>query len=120
MPKQNRGKKIEEMLEAAKAPVGHLFNKHDCCGAWYKHKMLTLEHKQKQQQYYHDVEKDTALYKQLTGVVVEFATKECLLESCHPFDTQTNEAMIMLVMEIYKYKFAELCEYCSWCSGVGV
>ena len=94
--------------------------KHNVCGAWCKCKTPTLEQNKKHQQYYHDVEKEATLYKQLTSAVVEFITKECLLESCHPFDTQTNEAMIMLVMKIYKYKFAELCEYCSWCSGVGV
>eukprot|EP00957_Ditylum_brightwellii_P037419 2831099-Ditylum_brightwellii.AAC.1 len=84
------------MLEAAKASVDCLFDKHNFCGAWCKCMVLPLEQKEKQQQYYLDVEKDAALYKQLTGAVVEFATKEHLLESCHPFDTQTNEAMNML------------------------
>eukprot|EP00957_Ditylum_brightwellii_P145815 11102998-Ditylum_brightwellii.AAC.2 len=81
------------MLEVAKTPVDHLFDKHNFCGAWCKCKTLTLEGKEKQQQYYCDVEKYAALYKQLTGAVVEFTTEEHLLESCHPFDTQTNEAM---------------------------
>ena len=93
MLKQNRGGEIKEMLEAAKAPVEHLFDNHDFCGAWCKRKTLTSEQKEKQQQYYHDVNKDAALYKQLTSAVVEFSTKERLFESCHPFNTQTNEAM---------------------------
>eukprot|EP00957_Ditylum_brightwellii_P064323 4881795-Ditylum_brightwellii.AAC.1 len=83
------------MLEAMKAPVEYLFDKHDFCGAWCKHKTLTLEVK-KQQQCYRDVNKDAALYKQLTDAVVEFSTEEYLLESCHPFNTQMNEAMITL------------------------
>ena len=99
MIKQNRGEEIKEMLEAAKAPVEHLFDKHDACSAWCKHKTLTLEQKEKQQQYYHDVNKDAALYKQLANAVVEFSTEESLLESCHPFNTQTNEAMNTLVMK---------------------
>eukprot|EP00957_Ditylum_brightwellii_P086616 6590399-Ditylum_brightwellii.AAC.1 len=52
--------------------------------------------KRKQQQYYRNVNKDAALYKQPTNAVVEFSIEERLLESCHPFDTQTNEAMNML------------------------
>eukprot|EP00957_Ditylum_brightwellii_P193475 14733070-Ditylum_brightwellii.AAC.1 len=68
------------MLEAAKAPVEHLFYKHYFCGAWCKCKTFTLEQKEKQQQYYHDVNKDAALYKQLTNAVVEFSTEERLLE----------------------------------------
>eukprot|EP00957_Ditylum_brightwellii_P065196 4945035-Ditylum_brightwellii.AAC.1 len=54
---------------------------------------------EKQQQYYHYVNKDAALYKQLTDTVVEFSSDERLLESCHPFNTQTNGAMNMLVMK---------------------
>eukprot|EP00957_Ditylum_brightwellii_P076081 5782969-Ditylum_brightwellii.AAC.1 len=84
------------MLEAPKAPVEHLFNKHDFWGAWCKHKTLTLEQKEKQQQCYHDVNKAAALYRQLTDAVIEFSTEDCLLESCHLFETQTNEAMNML------------------------
>eukprot|EP00957_Ditylum_brightwellii_P144554 11011406-Ditylum_brightwellii.AAC.1 len=99
MLKQTRGKKVDEMLEAARAAVDCVFNKHDFCGAWCKCKMLTLEQKEKQQQYYYDEENDAALYKQLTGVVVEFATEEHLLDSHHPFDAQTNKAMNMLVMK---------------------
>eukprot|EP00957_Ditylum_brightwellii_P004151 316222-Ditylum_brightwellii.AAC.1 len=87
------------MLEAAKAPVEHLFDTHDFCGAWCKRKTLILEQKEKQQQYYCDVEKDAALYKQLTDAVVEFSTEEHLLESFHPFDTQTNEVMNTLAMK---------------------
>eukprot|EP00957_Ditylum_brightwellii_P171345 13043784-Ditylum_brightwellii.AAC.1 len=64
---KNRGKTIEEMLEAEKAPVDHLLDKHDFSGACCKRKMLTVEQKEKQQQYYCDVEKDAAFYKHLTG-----------------------------------------------------
>jgi hypothetical protein len=34
------------MLEAAKAPVEHLFDNHDFCGAWCKYKTLTSEQKE--------------------------------------------------------------------------
>eukprot|EP00957_Ditylum_brightwellii_P207342 15352537-Ditylum_brightwellii.AAC.1 len=91
--------------------------KRNLCGTWCKCKTLTIEQKEKQQQYYYDVEKDVTLYKQLTGAVVEFVTKEYLLESYHPFDSQTNEAMNMLVMK-HAPKNKTLCKR-NWCSGVG-
>eukprot|EP00957_Ditylum_brightwellii_P210446 15364984-Ditylum_brightwellii.AAC.2 len=47
MLKQNRGKTIEEMLEAAKAPVDHVFDKHDFCCAWCNQRALALEEKEK-------------------------------------------------------------------------
>eukprot|EP00957_Ditylum_brightwellii_P063072 4787971-Ditylum_brightwellii.AAC.1 len=68
------------MLEAVKTVVEHLFNKHDFCGAWCKHRTLTLEQKEKQQQYYHNANNDAVLYKQLTDTVVEFSTEEHLLK----------------------------------------
>eukprot|EP00957_Ditylum_brightwellii_P211248 15365948-Ditylum_brightwellii.AAC.1 len=96
---QTKRGKIKEIIEVVKAPVEHLFDKHNFCGAWCKHKTLTLEQKEKQQQYCSDVNKDATLYKQLTNTMVEFSTDEPLLESCHPFDTQPNEAMNTLVMK---------------------
>eukprot|EP00957_Ditylum_brightwellii_P144813 11029969-Ditylum_brightwellii.AAC.1 len=60
MLKQNRGKIIEEMLQAAKAPMYHLLNKHGFCGAWCKCMTITLEQREKEQQYYCDVNKDAA------------------------------------------------------------
>eukprot|EP00957_Ditylum_brightwellii_P146787 11174609-Ditylum_brightwellii.AAC.1 len=51
MLKQNPGKCVSEMMEAAKAPVDHPFEKYAYCGTWCKQKSLTSEEKEKQQKY---------------------------------------------------------------------
>ena len=93
MLKQNRSASVSVMAKAAKAPIEHLFDSHEFCGAWCKQKSHSQEQKQQSQQYYRSKVKNAKLYTQLNEAIADFTTTERLSESAHPFNTQTNEAM---------------------------
>eukprot|EP00957_Ditylum_brightwellii_P099307 7564521-Ditylum_brightwellii.AAC.1 len=67
---------MNEILNAAKSPLEHLFDNYNFCGAWCKQKLQTSKEKQSAQQYYQCKKKDIKLYEKLLGLSQVFPTEK--------------------------------------------
>ena len=91
MIKKNREKTLEQLSEASKAPLEHMFNSNDNCSAEWCFKTRASE----EVNTYNDKDdklrckqKDNQLYNLLKKTIFLFQTDEVLKESLHMFDTQ--------------------------------
>ena len=97
MINQNKGKSIEEFMDAAKAPLEHLFGNHaHCSDDW----CLTLKAQKVGKTYTHpdrfcthDTPEGEKMYNDLFAITNKYGSKFFLRQSMHPFNTQTNEAL---------------------------
>ena len=100
MIKENRSKKISEIVFASKALVEHLFNYHDYCNInWCRPKKqfegTTDKEKGKElsTSFYRNKYNNAKLYNQIKKAYLPYTTEARLKESLHLYDTQKNEAM---------------------------
>ena len=96
MLKQNREKTLADMKRACKAPVEHMFNNHEFCSSQWCMKLRAKEEKKtyvEKEGEFHCKEKEKGLYNLILKSVSKYQQDNRLLESLHPFDTQTNEAI---------------------------
>ena len=100
MIKENRSKKISEIVFASKALVEHLFNYHDYCNSnWCRPKKqfegTTDKEKGKElsTSFYRNKYNNAKLYNQIKKAYLPYTTEARLKESLHLYDTQKNEAM---------------------------
>eukprot|EP00957_Ditylum_brightwellii_P113868 8680892-Ditylum_brightwellii.AAC.1 len=93
------------MEKAAQAPLEHLYNDHEFCGAWCRRQQNTsLEQRIKARQYYHSKDKHGKLYIQTKGLFGEFMSRKCLEECHHKYDTQLNEGLNIAVAMVWSEK----------------
>ena len=83
MIKQNRKKTLDEMEKASQAPLEHLYDNHEFCGAWCRRRNATIEEKGKSKQYYRSMEKHGKLYAQMKEIFQEFTSRKRLQECRH-------------------------------------
>ena len=96
MIKTNRGSSISQLMTASKAVVEHLFDNHEFCDVKWRKPLKQLKEggeKELSQSYYRNKIDDAKLYEQIWNIYKPFTTREHLLKSLHPFDTQQIEAM---------------------------
>ena len=94
---QNKLKPMPSFLNAAKAPLEHMFNNHTFCNVeWYN----TLKAKADGKQYNHPdkfICKSTPnrekMHSQLSAITEKYGSELFIKQSAHPFNTQTNEAI---------------------------
>ena len=96
MVAQNKLRPLEEFVEASKLVVEHVFNNHCYCGDWCDAKKALAEGKS----YIHpqgwlswSVPEEQKIYRQLTEITEKYGSASYLIQSNHPFTTQTNEAL---------------------------
>ena len=95
MIKKNREKIVEELSEASKVPLKHMFNSHDNCSAEWCFNTRAPE----EGNTYHNKDdefrckqNDNQLYNLLKKTISPFQTNKVLKQSLHMFDTQkTNQ-----------------------------
>ena len=90
MIKKNREKTIEELSEASKIPLEHMFNIHNNCSSEWCFKTRASE---EGKIYEKDDElrckqNDNQLYNLLKKTLFQFQTDKVLKESLHMFDTK--------------------------------
>ena len=96
MLKQNREKKLAEMKRACKAPIEHMFNNHEFCSSQWCMQLRAKEEKKtyiEKEGEFHCKEKEMGLYNLILKSVSKYQQDNCIMESLHPFDTQTSEAI---------------------------
>ena len=95
MIKKNEGKKIEELSEASKVSLEHMFNSHANCSAeWFFKTRASEEGKtyNKRDNKFRCKQNDNQLYNLLKNILFLFRSDKVLKESLHMFDTQeTNQ-----------------------------
>ena len=97
MVRQNKAKTIDEFVKNANAPLEHLFGNHRYCDiSWCN----CLKAKAEGRVYTHPErfqDKTTDLwkknYEQLSTIAKKYGTTFYLLQSMHPFNTQSNKAL---------------------------
>ena len=96
MIKNNRGKTTEELSEASKVPLEHMFNSHDNYSADWCFKTRSSE----EGKTYNDKDdkfrwkqNDNQLYNFPEKTISLFRTEKVLKESLNMFDTHKNESM---------------------------
>ena len=89
---------ISEFMLKAKAVLEHMFDNHLYCSSTW---CLALRAKEDGKSYNHPSgwlscknERDQKIYQQLNAIVSLYGNEFYLNQSMHPFDTQTNEAMM--------------------------
>ena len=117
--KQNKDKSIDEMYHASFAPLEHLFNCHDYCGAWCKRKQQLARERgettgdiEENDAHYkvfnRNKQKDTKLYGLMKAESEMFQRKDVLEQSQHMYDTQkmtpfgTFELIYMMYVQTEK------------------
>ena len=93
MIKKNREKTIEELSEASKVPLKHMFNSHaNYSEEWCFNKRSSEEGKtyNKRDVKFHCKKNHNQLYNLLKKTLFPFQTDKVLKESLHIFDTQKN------------------------------
>ena len=96
MIKKNREKTTEELSEASKVPLEHMFNSHDNCNAGWCFKTRASEEGKtynERDNKFRCKQNDNQLYNILKKNLFPFQTDKALKESLHMFDTQKNESM---------------------------
>ena len=100
MIKKNREKTIEELSEASKFPLEHMFNSHANCSAEWCFKTRASE----EGKTYNEIEyefrckqNNNQLYNLLRKTIFLFQTEKVLKDSLHMFDTQKNKSMNNLI-----------------------
>eukprot|EP00957_Ditylum_brightwellii_P152197 11587105-Ditylum_brightwellii.AAC.1 len=81
------------MGKVAQAPLKHLYNSHEFCGAWCRRQRTTMEQKIKAKQYYCSKDNHGKLYVQKKDLFGEFTSRIFLEECHHKYDTQLNEGL---------------------------
>ena len=98
--KEEKGKKIEELSEASKTPLEHMFNSHDNCNAECCFKTRASEEGKTYNERYNKFrckKNDNQLYNLFKKIIFLFQTEKVLKESLHMFDTQKYESMNNLI-----------------------
>ena len=93
MIKNNRGETIEELSEASKVPLEHMFNSHEICSSEWCFKTRASEEGKtynERDNEFRCKQKDTELYNLLKKTIFPFQTVKVLKESLHMFDIQKN------------------------------
>ena len=96
MIKNNREKTIEELGEASKVPLEHMFNSHENCSAeWCFKKRASEEIKtyNERDDEFRCKQNDNQLYNLLKKTLFRFQTEKVLRESLHMFDTQKKKSI---------------------------
>ena len=96
MIKKNREKTIEELSEASKIPLEHMFNSHDNCSSEWCFKTRASEEGKtynERDDEFRCKQNDNQLYNLLKKTLFPFQTDKVLRESLHMFDTQKDESM---------------------------
>ena len=96
MIKKNREKTIEELSEAIKVPLEHMFNSRVNCSVEWCFKTRASEEGNtynKRDNEFRCKKNYNQLYNLLKKTLFPFQTDKVLKESLHMFDTQKNESM---------------------------
>ena len=93
--KEEQRKKIEELSEASKIPLEHMFNSHDNCSSEWCFKTRAPEEGKtynERDNEFRGKQNDNQLYNLLKKTLFPFQTENFLKESLHMFDTKkTNQ-----------------------------
>ena len=94
--KKEWGKKIEELSEASKVPLEHMFNSHTNCSVEWCSKTRSSEEGKtynNKDDKFRCKQNYNQLYNLLKKTLFLFQTDKVLKESLHMFDTQKKESM---------------------------